>query len=153
MFTVNESKKSNGSKEVNEQALKIASIYKEYSKEVQYLLTAYLTLLCDIKQVRVDNDPQASLARQCQYVAENRFKGDYNRVAEILASYGDFFDVKGFEKAQSQPTPKANFITFLNINKNVQLAAALQKGKALGLSEAETLEAITLWTTGQAVTA
>ena len=153
MFTVNESKKSNGNKEVNTKAIDIASRYTGHSKEVQYLLTAYLTLLCDIKTVRVDNDPQASLARQVQYVAENRFKGEYGKVEEILASFGDFFDIKGFEKAQSKPTPKAIFIAFLNINKNVQLAAALQKGKALGLSEAETLEAITLWTTGQAVTA
>lgn len=153
MFTLNESKKSNGNKEVKDIAIQIASDYKGYSIEVQYLLTAYLTLLCDIKQVRVDNDPQTSLARQVQYVAENRLKGDYSKVADILESFSDFFDIKKFEKAQSKPTPKADFVAFLNSHKNVQLATALAKGKEFGLSETETLEAVALWTAGQAISA
>ena len=153
MFTINESKKSNGNKEIKDLAIQIASDYKAYSVEVQYLMTAYLTLLCDIKQVRVDNDPQTSLARQVQYVAENRLKGDYGKVAEILESFAEYFDIKKFEKAQSKPTPKADFIAFLNSHKTVQLATALQKGKELGLSDTQTLEAITLWTAGQAVNA
>lgn len=153
MFTINEKKTQNGNKELNAKAVEIASQYKELSREVQYLLTAYLTLLCDIKQVRVDNDPQTSLARQVQYVAENRLKGDYDKVASILASFADYFDVKAFEKAQSKPTPKADFIAFLNTHKNVQLATALAKGKEFGLSDSQTLEAITLWTAGQAVNA
>ena len=153
MFTLNESKKSNASKEVNEQALKIASIYKVCSVEVQYLLTAYITLLCDIKQVRVDNDPQTSLARQVQYVTENRLKGDYGKLADILESFSKYFDIKAFEKDQSKPTPKADFVAFLNSHKNVQLATALQKGKEFGLSETQTLEAVALWTAGQAVSA
>lgn len=152
MFTLNEKKTSNG-KEVNEQALKIASDYKGHSVEVQYLLTAYLTLLCDIKQVRVDNDPQTSLARQVQYVAENRLKGDYGKVSSILESFADYFDIKKFEKSQSKPTPKADFIAFLNSHKSVQLATALQKGKEFGLSETQTLEAVALWTAGQAISA
>ena len=152
MFTINE-KKTNGNKEVKDLAVQIASDYKAHSVEVQYLLTAYLTLLCDIKQVRVDNDPQASLARQVQYVAENRLKGDYGKVSDILESFADYFDVKKFEKAQSKPTPKADFIAFLNSHKSVQLATALQKGKEFGLSDTETLQAITLWTAGQAVNA
>lgn len=153
MFTINESKKSNGSKEVKDLAVQIASDYKAYSVEVQYLLTAYLTLLCDIKQVRVDNDPQTSLARQVQYVAENRFKSNYGKVSEILESFATYFDIKAFEKAQSKPTPKADFIAFLNSHKNVQLATALQKGKEYGLSDTETLQAVALWTAGQAVSA
>ena len=153
MFTVNESKKSNASKEVKDLAIQIAGDYKEYSKEVQYLITAYLTLLCDIKQVRVDNDPQTSLARQVQYVAENRLKGNYGKVAEVLESFATYFDIKKFEKDQSKPTPKADFIAFLNSHKSVQLATALAKGKEFGLSDAETLQAITLWTAGQAVNA
>lgn len=153
MFTLNESKKSNGNKELNAKAVEIASQYKAHSVEVQYMITAYLTLLCDIKQVRVDNDPQTSLARQIQYVADNRLKGDYSRVKDILASFADFFDIKAFEKAQAKPTPKADFIAFLNSHKNVQLATALAKGKELGLSDAETLQAVALWTAGQAVSA
>ena len=153
MFTINEKKTNNGNKEVNAKAVQIASDYKMHSIEVQYLMTAYLTLLCDIKQVRVDNDPQTSLARQIQYVAENRLKGDYSKVADILESFTDYFDVKKFEKAQSKPTPKADFIAFLNSHKSVHLATALQKGKEYGLSESETLQAITLWTAGQAVNA
>lgn len=152
MFTVNE-KKTNGNKEVKDIAIQIASDYKAHSVEVQYLLTAYLTLLCDIKQVRVDNDPQTSLARQVQYVAENRLKGNYSKVSDILESFAEYFDIKKFEKAQSKPTPKADFIAFLNSHKNVQLSAALSKGKELGLSETETLEAVALWTAGQAVSA
>lgn len=152
MFTLNE-KKTNASKEVKDLAVQIASDYKGYSVEVQYLLTAYLTLLCDIKQVRVDNDPQTSLARQVQYVAENRFKSDYGKVSEVLESFATYFDIKAFEKAQSKPTPKAEFVAFLNSHKNIQLATALSKGKELGLSDTETLQAITLWTTGQAVSA
>ena len=153
MFTLNEKKTSNAGKEVKEQALKIASIYKGHSVEVQYLLTAYLTLLCDIKQVRVDNDPQTSLARQIQYVTENRLKGDYGKLADILESFSKYFDIKAFEKDQAKPTPKADFIAFLNSHKSVQLATALQKGKEFGLSETETLQAITLWTAGQAISA
>lgn len=153
MFTLNEKKASNAGKEVKDLAIQIASDYKEYSKEVQYLMTAYLTLLCDIKQVRVDNDPQTSLARQIQYVAENRLKGDYNRVKDILASFATFFDIKKFEQSQAKPTPKADFIAFLNTHKNIQLATALAKGKEFGLSETETLEAVALWTAGQAVSA
>lgn len=153
MFTFNETKKSNGNKEVKDLAIQIAGDYKEQSREVQYLLTAYLTLLCDIKQVRVDNEPQTSLARQVQYVAENRFKGDYGKVSEVLASFADYFDIKKFEKAQSKPTPKADFVAFLNTHKNVQLATALAKGKELGLSDIQTLEAINLWTAGQAISA
>ena len=153
MFTLNESKKSNAGKEVKDLAIQIASDYKAYSVEVQYLLTAYLTLLCDIKQVRVDNDPQTSLARQVQYVAENRFKSDYGKVSDILESFANYFDVKKFEKDQSKPTPKADFIAFLNSHKSVQLATALAKGKEFGLSETETLQAVALWTAGQAVSA
>ena len=153
MFTVNESKKSNASKEVKDLAIQIAGDYKEYSKEVQYLITAYLTLLCDIKQVRVDNDPQTSLARQVQYVAENRLKGDYSKVASILSTFSKYFDIQKFEKDQAKPTPKADFIAFLNSHKSVQLATALAKGKEFGLSETETLEAVSLWTAGQAVNA
>lgn len=153
MFTINEKKTSNSGKEVNEQALKIASIYKPCSVEVQYLLTAYITLLCDIKTVRVDNDPQTSLARQIQYVTENRLKGDYNKLADILESFSKYFDIKKFENDQRKPTPKADFVAFLNSHKSVQLATALQKGKEFGLSETETLQAITLWTAGQAVNA
>ena len=153
MFTVNEKKAFNGNKELSVNAVQIASDYKEYSIEVQYLITAYLTLLCDIKQVRVDNDPQASLARQVQYVAENRLKGDYSKVSDILASFATYFDIQKFEKDQAEPTPKANFIAFLNAHKTVQLATALSKGKEFGLSETETMQAITLWTTGQAVSA
>lgn len=153
MFTINEKKQSNGNKEVKDLAVQIASDYKAHSVEVQYLLTAYLTLLCDIKQVRVDNDPQTSLARQVQYVAENRLKGNYGKVAEILESFATYFDIKKFEKDQSKPTPKADFVAFLNSHKNVQLATALAKGKEFGLSETETLQAITLWTAGQAVNA
>ena len=153
MFTLNESKKSNSGKEVKDLAIQIASDYKAHSIEVQYLLTAYLTLLCDIKQVRVDNDPQTSLARQVQYVAENRLKGNYSKVSEILESFAEYFDVKKFEKDQSKPTPKADFIAFLNSHKSVQLATALQKGKEFGLSETETLEAVALWTAGQAISA
>lgn len=153
MFTINESKKNNGNKEMNQKAIEIAGDYKAHSVEVQYLMTAYLTLLCDIKQVRVDNDPQTSLARQVQYVAENRLKGDYGKVSEILESFADYFDVKKFEKAQSKPTPKADFIAFLNSHKNVQLATALAKGKELGLSDTQTLEAVALWTAGQAISA
>ena len=153
MFTINEKKTSNGNKELNVKAVQIASEYKAHSVEVQYLMTAYLTLLCDIKQVRVDNDPQTSLARQVQYVAENRLKGDYSKVSDILESFAEYFDVKKFEKAQSKPTPKADFIAFLNSHKSVQLATALQKGKEYGLSDTQTLEAITLWTAGQAVNA
>ena len=152
MFTINEKKTQNG-KEVNAKAVQIASDYKAYSVEVQYLMTAYLTLLCDIKQVRVDNDPQTSLARQIQYVAENRLKGDYSKVSDILESFGNYFDVKKFEKAQSKPTPKADFIAFLNSHKSVQLATALQKGKEYGLSDTQTLEAVALWTAGQAISA
>lgn len=153
MFTINEKKQSNGGKEVNAKAVEIASDYKGHSVEVQYLLTAYLTLLCDIKQVRVDNDPQSSLARQVQYVAENRLKGDYGKVASILESFAEYFDIKKFEKSQSKPTPKADFIAFLNSHKSVQLATALAKGKEFGLSETQTLEAVALWTAGQAVSA
>ena len=153
MFTINEKKTSNGNKELNVKAVQIASEYKAHSVEVQYLMTAYLTLLCDIKQVRVDNDPQTSLARQVQYVAENRLKGDYSKVSDILESFTDYFDIKKFEKAQSKPTPKADFVAFLNSHKSVQLATALQKGKEFGLSETQTLEAITLWTAGQAISA
>lgn len=153
MFTLNESKKSNTGKEVKDIAVQIASDYKDHSVEVQYLLTAYLTLLCDIKQVRVDNDPQTSLSRQVQYVAENRLKGNYGKVSEILESFATYFDVKKFEKDQSKPTPKADFIAFLNSHKNVQLSTALAKGKEFGLSETETLQAITLWTAGQAISA
>lgn len=154
MFTFNETKKTNGNnKEVNAKAVEIASQHKEQSREIQYLLTAYLTLLCDIKQVRVDNDPQTSLSRQVQYVAENRFKGDYDKVAEVLASFADYFDIKKFEKAQAKPTPKAEFVAFLNTHKSVQLATALAKGKEYGLSDIQTLEAINLWTAGQAVSA
>ena len=153
MFTCNEKKTQNGNKEVNAKAVQIAAAYKELSRETQYLLTAYLTLLCDIKQVRVDNDPQTSLARQVQYVTENRLKGDYSKVSDILASFADYFDIKAFEKAQAKPTPKADFIAFLNSHKSVQLATALSKGKELGLSDSQTLEAITLWTAGQAVNA
>lgn len=153
MFTINEKKTSNGNKELNSKAVQIASDYKAHSVEVQYLLTAYLTLLCDIKQVRVDNDPQTSLARQVQYVAENRLKGDYGKVSDILESFSEYFDVKKFEKAQAKPTPKADFIAFLNSHKSVQLATALQKGKEYGLSDTETLQAITLWTAGQAISA
>lgn len=153
MFTLNEKKTNNGNKEVNAMAVQIASEYKAHSVEVQYLLTAYLTLLCDIKQVRVDNDPQTSLARQVQYVAENRLKGDYGKVSSILESFKDYFDTKKFEKDQSKPTPKADFIAFLNSHKTVQLATALAKGKEYGLSETETLQAITLWTAGQAISA
>lgn len=153
MFTLNESKKSNGNKEVKDIAIQIASDYKGHSIEVQYLMTAYLTLLCDIKQVRVDNDPQTSLARQIQYVAENRLKGDYGKVSSILESFAEYFDIKKFEKDQSKPTPKADFVAFLNSHKNVQLATALQKGKEFGLSETQTLEAVALWTAGQAVSA
>ena len=153
MFTVNAKKSSNAGKEMSAKAVEIASAYKAQSVEVQYLLTAYLTLLCDIKQVRVDNDPQTSLVRQVQYVAENRLKGDYGKVADILESFSNFFDVKAFEKSQSMPTPKAEFVAFLNSHKNVQLATALAKGKELGLSDSQTLEAITLWTAGQAVNA
>ena len=153
MFTVNEKKAFNGNKELSVNAVQIASDYKEHSVEVQYLITAYLTLLCDIKQVRVDNDPQASLARQVQYVAENRLKGDYSKVSDILASFATYFDIQKFEKDQAEPTPKANFIAFLNAHKTVQLATALSKGKEFGLSETETMQAITLWTTGQAVSA
>lgn len=153
MFTLNESKKSNSGKEVKDSAIQIASDYKCHSVEVQYLLTAYLTLLCDIKQVRVDNDPQTSLARQVQYVAENRLKGNYSKVSEILESFAEYFDIKKFEKDQSKPTPKADFIAFLNSHKSVQLATALSKGKEFGLSETETLQAVALWTAGQAVSA
>ena len=153
MFTVNESKKSNASKEANPKAVEIANACKSLSKEVQYLLTAYLTLLCDIKQVRVDNDPQTSLARQVQYVADNRFKGDYCKVASILSTFSNYFDIQKFEKDQSKPTPKAEFVAFLNSHKSVQLATALAKGKEFGLSETETLEAVSLWTAGQAVNA
>ena len=153
MFTTTTPKKTNGGKELNGKAVQIAADYKAYSVEVQYLLTAYLTLLCDIKQVRVDNDPQTSLARQVQYVADNRLKGDYGKVADILESFSEYFDTKKFEKAQSKPTPKADFIAFLNSHKNVQLATALQKGKEFGLSDTQTLEAITLWTAGQAISA
>lgn len=153
MFTVSEKKTNNGNKELNVKAVTIASQYKAHSVEVQYLLTAYLTLLCDIKQVRVDNDPQTSLARQVQYVAENRLKGDYGKVSDILASFATFFDIKAFEKAQAKPTPKADFIAFLNTHKNVQLATALAKGKEFGLSDTQTLEAVALWTAGQAVSA
>ena len=153
MFTINEKKTSNGNKELNVKAVQIASEYKAHSVEVQYLMTAYLTLLCDIKQVRVDNDPQTSLARQVQYVAENRLKGDYSKVSDILESFTDYFDIKKFEKAQSKPTPKADFVAFLNSHKSVQLATALQKGKEFGLSETQTLEAVTLWTAGQAISA
>lgn len=153
MFTINESKKSNGNKEIKDLAVQIAGDYKDLSIEVQYLMTAYLTLLCDIKQVRVDNDPQTSLARQVQYVAENRLKGDYGKVSTILGSFSKYFDIKAFEKTQSTPTTKANFISYLNSHKNIQLAIALQKGRELGLSDNQTLEAITLWTAGQAVNA
>lgn len=154
MFTINEKKQSlNAGKEIKDLAIQIASDYKDLSKETQYLLTAYLTLLCDIKQVRVDNDPQASLARQVQYVAENRFKSNYGKVSEILESFATYFNIKEFEKAQSKPTPKAEFIAFLNSHKNVQLATALAKGKEYGLTDIETLESINLWTAGQAVSA
>lgn len=153
MFTLNEKKQSNAGKEVNVQAVKVASIYKVCSVEVQYLLTAYITLLCDIKTVRVDNDPQTSLARQIQYVTENRLKGDYDKLAAILESFSKYFDIKAFEKDQSKPTPKADFIAFLNSHKSVQLATALQKGKEFGLSETEILQAVALWTAGQAVSA
>lgn len=153
MFTINEKKTNNVSKELSVKAVEIAADYKSHSVEVQYLITAYLTLLCDIKQVRVDNDPQTSLARQVQYVAENRLKGDYGKVANILSTFADYFDIKAFEKAQSKPTPKADFIAFLNSHKSVQLAVALAKGKEFGLSDSQTLEAITLWTAGQAVSA
>ena len=153
MFTINEKKTNNGSKEINARAVEIASAYKEHTVEVQYLITAYLTLLCDIKQVRVDNDPQTSLARQVQYVAENRFKSNYGKVAEVLASFAAYFDISAFEKNQSKPTPKAEFIAYLNQHKNIQLATALYKGKEYGLSDTETLESINLWTAGQAINA
>ena len=153
MFIQKENKTSNGNKEVKDLAIQIASDYKAHSVEVQYLLTAYLTLLCDIKQVRVDNDPQTSLARQVQYVAENRLKGNYGKVSDILESFSNFFDIKKFEKDQSKPTPKADFVAFLNSHKSVQLATALAKGKEFGLSETETLQAVALWTAGQAVNA
>lgn len=143
----------NTSKAVSPEAVKLAAIYKDWSTEVQYLLTAYLTLLCDIKQVRVDNDPQASLTRQVQYVAENRLNGDYKKVQEVLCTFGDYFHLEAFEKAQHKPTPKADFVAFLNTNKSVQLATALAKGKQLGLSDIETMQAISLWTAGQAVSA
>lgn len=153
MFILNEKKTNNGNKEMNAKAIEIADEYKVYSVEVQYLITAYLTLLCDIKQVRVDNDPQQSLTRQIQYVTENRLKGDYSKAKDILESFEVYFDVKKFEKAQSKPTPKAEFVAFLNSHKTIQLATALQKGKEYGLSDSETLQAITLWTAGQAVNA
>lgn len=153
MFTLNEKKASNAGKEIKDLAIQIAGDYKDLSVEVQYLMTAYLTLLCDIKQVRVDNDPQTSLARQVQYVAENRLKGDYGKVSKILKSFATYFDIKAFEKVQSEPTPKAEFVAFLNAHKNVQLAVALQKGREFGLSETETLQAVALWTAGQAVNA
>ena len=154
MFTINEKKTLNaGNKEVSKEALEIAERFKERSLEVQYLMTAYLTLLCDIKTVRVDNDPQRSLARQVQYVTENRLKGDYNKAGDILDCFEMYFKVKDFEKAQSKPTPKANFIAFLNQHKNVSLATALSKGKEHGLSDSETLSAINLWTEGQAINA
>lgn len=143
----------NTNKTVDQRAVDLAVLYKEHSTEVQYLLTAYITLLCDIKQVRVDNDPQSSLARQIQYVAENRLNGDYKKVQDILCSFGDYFDIRKFEQSQAKPTPKAEFVAFLNTNKTVQLAAAIRKGKELGLSDNETLQAITLWTAGQAVSA
>jgi len=154
MFTVNEKKSlNNGNKEMNPKAIEIASQFKELTTESQYLLTAYITLLCDIKTVRVDNDCQRSLARQIEYVTENRLKGDYSKAKSILESFATYFNVKEFEKAQSKPTPKANFIAFLNSHKNVQLATALAKGKECGLSDIETLESINLWTVGQAVNA
>ena len=152
MFTVNEKKQSN-TKVSSKEAIVIAERFKDRSIEVQYLMTAYLTLLCDIKQVRVDNDPQKSLSRQIQYVAENRLKGDYQKAGDILDCFDTYFDTKAFDKSQSKPTPKANFIAFLNAHKNVQLATALQKGKEFGLSDSQTLEAVTLWTAGQAVSA
>lgn len=153
MFTLNEKKQSNAGKEIKDLAIQIAGDYKDLSIEIQYLMTAYITLLCDIKQVRVDNDPQTSLARQVQYVAENRLKGDYGKVSKILKSFATYFDIKAFEKVQSEPTPKAEFVAFLNAHKSVQLATALAKGKEFGLSETETLQAITLWTAGQAISA
>lgn len=153
MFTLNEKKASNAGKEIKDLAIQIASDYKAHSVEIQYLMTAYITLLCDIKTVRVDNDPQTSLARQIQYVAENRLKGDYGKVSKILKSFATYFDIKAFEKVQSEPTPKAEFIAFLNSHKTVQLATALSKGKEFGLSDTETLQAVALWTAGQAISA
>ena len=154
MFAINTKAASgNATKTINPEAVALAATYKDLSLETQYLMTAYLTLLCSIKQVRVDNDPQTSLARQIQYVAENRLSGDYGKVSQILNSFGDYFAVGRFEKAMNKPTPKADFVAFLNSNKSVQLATALAKGKSLGLSDKETLEAITLWTAGQAVNA
>lgn len=154
MFTVNEKKTALiANKETSKEALAIAERFKDRSLEVQYLMTAYITLLCDIKTVRVDNDSQRSLARQIQYVTENRLKGDYKKASDILDCFEMYFDVKLFEKAQSKPTPKAEFIAFLNQHKNVQLATALSKGKEYGLTDIETLESINLWTAGQAVNA
>ena len=154
MFITNtKSASRNANKTVDQRAVELAAIFKEHSTEVQYLLTSYLTLLCDIKTVRVDNDPQTSLARQVQYVAENRLNGDYGKVKDILCSFADYFDVQAFEKSQAAPSPKAEFVAFLNAHKTVQLASALAKGKELGLSDTETLQAISLWTAGQAVSA
>lgn len=154
MFIINtKTNKRAGTKEANSKAVELASIYKECSVEVQYLLTAYLTLLCDIKQVRVDNDSQTSLVRQVQYVAENRLNGDYKKVEDILASFSTYFNVPKFEKSQAAPSPKAEFIAFLNSNPSIQLATALSKGKSLGLSDHDTLQAITLWTSGKTVSA
>lgn len=154
MFTLNEKKATlNNGKETSKDAIDIAERFKDRSLEVQYLMTAYITLLCDIKTVRVDNDPQRSLARQIQYVTENRLKGDYKKAGDILDCFEMYFDIKKFEKAQSKPSPKADFVAFLNTHKNVQLATALAKGKELGLSDIQTLEAINLWTAGQAISA
>ena len=153
MFATNEKANSHAVK-ASDKAIAIANLYgKDKSKEVIYLMTGYITLLCDIKKVQVNNEPLDSLARQVQYITDNRFNGDFDKTEEVLASFERFFNIKEFEKAQSKPTPKANFIAFLNTHKSVQLATALAKGKEFGLSDTQTLEAINLWTAGQAVNA
>lgn len=154
MFAINEKVTSRNAVNASEKAFDIAHRYGDgKSKEVVYLMTAYITLLCDIKKVQVNNEHLDSLARQVQYITDNRFKGDFSKTEEVLKSFSDYFDIKAFEKAQSKPTPKADFIAFLNTHKNVQLATALAKGKEYGLTDTETLESINLWTAGQAVNA
>ena len=152
-YATNTRSRNNG-KEVSAMAISLAKdLTKEMDKESVYLMTAFLTFTTDIKSCRVDNDPVQSLARQIDYVADNRFDGKKEESVRICNLFLKFFDVKKFQKDSAQATPKGKFVAWLNQSKNAELAVALAKGKELGLSDLEALETLTLWTKKEAIPA
>lgn len=155
MFAINTKINSrNNSKPVSDLAVGLAKdLSKDLNKESVYLMTAFLTFTCDIKSCRVDNDPVQSLARQLDYVSENRFNGEMAESVKVCNLFLKFFDCKKFQKDSQQATPKGKFVAWLNQNKNAELTIALAKGKELGLSDLEALETLTLWSKQQAIPA